>query len=87
MNRSRKRAVKLRQLMEKMLAQMPGEIQITDWLGETYVCGNHATHWRGEPIRVHLKTEAAGKANLNLDAMGALEYFVRGDIAIVAICI
>jgi cyclopropane-fatty-acyl-phospholipid synthase len=58
----------------------PYKTIITDWNGRTYEIGRGEPHFSGEPLRIKLHTEAAGKDILRLDGMRFLERFLEGDV-------
>lgn len=77
---SRDTASRLQSFLEQGLAQFSYEIIITDWKGYSYTLGLKQPHWRGLPLEIHIKTEAAGKDLLTLDALGFLDRFVAGEV-------
>ena len=73
-------AARLQAFLEEALRQFPYEIIITDWNGRSYSLGLKRPHWRGVPLEIHLKTKAAGKDLLALNALGYLDRFVAGEV-------
>jgi cyclopropane-fatty-acyl-phospholipid synthase len=73
-------AARLQAFLEEALRQFPYEIIITDWKGYSYSLGLKQPHWRGAPLEIHLKTKAAGKDLLALNALGYLDRFVAGEV-------
>jgi len=73
-------AERLRTFLEESLANLKGEILITDWKGQTYSLGCKQPHWRGVPLEIHLKTQASGRDLLALNPVGFLDRFVAGEV-------
>ena len=76
-------AARLQAFLEESLREFPYEIIITDWHGRSYTLGLKQPHWRGLPLEIHLKTKAAGKDLLALNAIGYLDRFVAGEVDMV----
>jgi cyclopropane-fatty-acyl-phospholipid synthase len=75
-----KRSAALQDFVENALRDLPWRVVFTDWTGHTYPAGGQEAHWSGQDLRVGIKTEAAGKDLLRLDALRFLERFVEGDV-------
>jgi cyclopropane-fatty-acyl-phospholipid synthase len=73
-------AAELRDFVTRALASLPWRVVMTDWRGESYECGGDTPHFSGEPLRVVIKTEEAGRDILGLDGMRFLERFLEGDV-------
>lgn len=75
-------ARRVRAFLEQALSDFPWPVVVTDWNGERYRLGGHAAHWSGRELHLDLKTPAAGRDVLRLDALRLLERFVQGEVDI-----
>jgi Cyclopropane fatty acid synthase and related methyltransferases len=76
-----KLADQVRSMAEKSLRTLPWRVELQDWTGRCYSVGGKEKHWSGlESLRIHLKTSAAGRDLLALDAMRFLERFLDGEV-------
>jgi len=65
------------------LERFPWPMEFEDWTGRTYKAGGNAEHWSGRgPMHVVLKTPAAGRDLLGLNAMRFLERWLDQDVDI-----
>lgn len=62
------------------LKEFPWRIEVTDWHGAAYAIGKGERHWRGESLRIAVRTEMAGRDILALRGLEILERFVGGSI-------
>ena len=70
----------VRRFIQTSLSRFPWKLIVTDWSGETYDAGGNQAHWCGRPLRLHIKSEAAGRDLLALDGMRFLERFLTGEV-------
>lgn len=73
-------AERVRRFMEDGFRAFPWPIVVTDWRGETYTVGGKQPHSCGKPLRVFIKTPAAGRDLLRLDGLRFLERFCAGEV-------
>lgn len=77
--RHRSRSARLESLIKDVFRELPWTMNIRDCSGNAFSVGEGKTHWCGEPLSIHLKTEGAMKKVLAGDALGFLETFVAGE--------
>ena len=65
-------AQQLKAVLRDTLGAFPWRIRVSDWTGQQYSLGLGAPHWRGLPLEVHLRSEAAGHDLLSLNALAFL---------------
>ena len=75
-----KTAVRLKGFVENLLVEFPYEIIFKDWVGNEYSVGLGRRHWRNEPLRIHIKTEAAAKDLLSLRGVRFLERVLDEEV-------
>ena len=73
-------AQQLKAVLRDTLGAFPWRIRVSDWTGQQYSLGLGEPHWRGLPLDVHLRSEAAGHDLLSLNALAFLDRFVRGEV-------
>ncbi len=73
-------SAELREFLGASFAAFPWRVEITDWTGASYAFGRGEPHFSGQPLRIKLHTEAAGRDVLRLDGMRFLERFLEGDV-------
>ena len=73
-------AQQLKAFLRDTLGAFPWRIRVSDWTGQQYSLGLGAPHWRGLPLEVHLRSEAAGHDLLSMNALAFLDRFVRGEV-------
>jgi len=80
--RHRSHSTRFEALMKDVFREFPWTVRIRDCNGNTFKVGKGKQHWCKEPLSIHLKTENAMKKVLTGDALGFLEKFVEGEVAI-----
>ncbi len=70
----------LEDFLRATLRQFPWRIDFEDWQGAAYSVGRRERHWRGDSLRIRVKTAAAGADILALRGLDVLERFVAGEI-------
>lgn len=73
-------AAEVRRFIEDGFRDFRWQINVTDWLGNTYSAGRGEAHFCGKPLDVRMHTEAAGRDLLRLDGLRFIERFVEGDV-------
>ncbi len=72
-------ALRLRAMLESLLAAFPWRIEVSDWTGRRYRLGLDKPHWRGLPLILDIESEAAGRELLALNPLGFLDRYVHGE--------
>jgi cyclopropane-fatty-acyl-phospholipid synthase len=75
-----KRSAGFQTFLTEGLRQLRWPTIVTDWTGHTYQVGGDETHWSGDTLRVHIKTEAAARDLRKADGMRFLERFLDGEV-------
>ena len=80
--RTRRRSVadEVRRFIENAFWDFPWQINVTDWLGNTYSAGRGEVPFCGKQLDLYIHTEAAGRDLLRLDGLRFLERFLEGDV-------